>query len=227
MDVKFEGKNVCRHIDLTTSNHASMLGSTTAIPNTEGMNVVPAAETKPKCECCGAPVHSAAQARASMSPAEYYQPVSSTKPNKREAAAFASASTLLEMAKTDGCDKQISHAPDSKDPCAKHYPASAKENGDATQEYTAMMSPMTPDEYFVQKYGPELGKEIQERGRRMNQALKSGAKSIAHKTPRSGGGCPIGENNLQPVIPPCDAHEEILGQIQGNIAEYHRRVHKL
>ena len=32
MDVKFEGKNVCRHFDITTSNHAS--GGTTTVPLT-------------------------------------------------------------------------------------------------------------------------------------------------------------------------------------------------
>jgi len=148
-------------------------------------------------------------------------------PNKREMAAFSSAQTILAMAKKDGCDSQISHAEDSKDPCAKHYPASAKENAKATEEYNAMMSPLTPDEYFTSKYGPTLGKEIQERGRRMNAALGSGAKSIAHKTPRSGGGCPIGEGNLEPVRPPCDAHEDLLGKVQGDIAQYHRRANGL
>ena len=36
MDVKFEGQNVDRHIDLTTSNHASPMGDTPIIPNNEG-----------------------------------------------------------------------------------------------------------------------------------------------------------------------------------------------
>jgi len=38
MDVKFEGKNVDRHIDLTTSNHASPMGDTPTIPNAEKTN---------------------------------------------------------------------------------------------------------------------------------------------------------------------------------------------
>jgi hypothetical protein len=60
MDVKFEDKNVCRHFDITTSNHASG-GTTTA--------GAPALETKTRapqqlpllCECCSMPPHSAAQ----------------------------------------------------------------------------------------------------------------------------------------------------------------------
>ena len=39
MDVKFEGKNVDRHLDLTTSNHASpMANEATPIPGNEGMS---------------------------------------------------------------------------------------------------------------------------------------------------------------------------------------------
>ena len=37
MDVKFEGNNVDRHVDITTSNHASPLGSTPPNPNLEAL----------------------------------------------------------------------------------------------------------------------------------------------------------------------------------------------
>lgn len=37
MDVKFEGENVVRHLDLTTHNHASPPGQTPPFPETEGM----------------------------------------------------------------------------------------------------------------------------------------------------------------------------------------------
>lgn len=54
MDVKFEGLNVDRHLDLTTSNHASYPGSTPPFPDQEGM--VKEAEERIKekeCPCCG------------------------------------------------------------------------------------------------------------------------------------------------------------------------------
>lgn len=35
MDVMFEGKNVCRHLDITTSNHGSQPGGTPPIPEAE------------------------------------------------------------------------------------------------------------------------------------------------------------------------------------------------
>jgi hypothetical protein len=38
MDVKFEGENVVRHLDLTTHNHASPPGQTPPFPETEGMS---------------------------------------------------------------------------------------------------------------------------------------------------------------------------------------------
>ncbi len=58
MDVKFEGKGVARHIDLTTSNHASYPGSTPPFANTENMVLaVLEALEKDLCPCCGAPQH--------------------------------------------------------------------------------------------------------------------------------------------------------------------------
>jgi hypothetical protein len=55
MDVKFEGKNVCRHFDITTSNHASS-GTTTA-PN---LSIEAASLAKIQagtCPCCDGPLH--------------------------------------------------------------------------------------------------------------------------------------------------------------------------
>jgi hypothetical protein len=49
MDVKIEGENVCRHLDITTSNHASDPGQTPPLPEMENMSL-PADLTKP-CEC--------------------------------------------------------------------------------------------------------------------------------------------------------------------------------
>ncbi|HYO56798.1 DUF4150 domain-containing protein [Archangium sp.] len=62
MDVKFEGKNVCRHLDLTTSNHANQPGGgTPPIPNAENASVGRGrgqkADDKPKCPCCDGVAH--------------------------------------------------------------------------------------------------------------------------------------------------------------------------
>src|SRR5262249_36689914 len=50
MDVKIEGKNVCRHIDITTSNHGSYPGGTPPLPTKEQQTALDRmAETDPKC----------------------------------------------------------------------------------------------------------------------------------------------------------------------------------
>ena len=60
MDVKFEGKNVCRHIDLTTSNHNCPPPATPPLPTAEAMNVpasIAAVVDEGKCPCCGEDLH--------------------------------------------------------------------------------------------------------------------------------------------------------------------------
>jgi len=59
MTVKFEGKNVCRHIDITTSNHASQIGATPPAPSAETQNMKQAQQALKdrKCPCCGNPLH--------------------------------------------------------------------------------------------------------------------------------------------------------------------------
>src|SRR3954469_8879400 len=61
MDVQFEGKNVCRHIDITTSNHGSTPSGTPPAPSAETQTLADAQAANdpanPKCPCCGAPAH--------------------------------------------------------------------------------------------------------------------------------------------------------------------------
>lgn len=208
MTVFVEGRPVCRHLDLTTSNHASLPGNAgVPLPSLESMSPS-VVGTEDRCTCCGAPKHSAAQDREPMTQTAYY-------------ALSKTAPAVIAKAKTVPCD--IVHT-DDNDPCAAHYPATARENKEATKEYAAMMSPLTPDEYFTEKYGARMGKEVQERGRRLREARRRGAKSIAHKTPRSAGGCPIGEGNLAPVSAPCKEHEARLAAEQDKLVRYHRRA---
>ena len=60
MDVKFEGKNVDRHSDLTTSNHASPLGNSMTMANLSKLAQDRIKDDK--CPCCGNEPHSQAQA---------------------------------------------------------------------------------------------------------------------------------------------------------------------
>jgi len=55
MDVQMEGKNVCRHMDITTSNHAS--SGTTTSPNVTTEAETVALIKAGKCPCCQGPLH--------------------------------------------------------------------------------------------------------------------------------------------------------------------------
>jgi hypothetical protein len=59
MDVKIEGKNVCRHLDITTSNHGSTPPGTPPAPSAETQTLADAqdAVNKGKCPCCGQDLH--------------------------------------------------------------------------------------------------------------------------------------------------------------------------
>jgi hypothetical protein len=64
MDVKFEGKNVCRHLDMTTSNHASYPGSTPPNLSAETQAAIQTALDRLEqgvCPCCGKSDCAAAQ----------------------------------------------------------------------------------------------------------------------------------------------------------------------
>lgn len=57
MDVMVEGKSVCRHVDITTCNHASYPGSTPPMANLEAVNRALARIADGKCPCCGKGAH--------------------------------------------------------------------------------------------------------------------------------------------------------------------------
>ena len=57
MNVMVEGKPVCRHLDITTSNHASYPGSTPPGANLEAIALAKARIANGKCPCCGKGAH--------------------------------------------------------------------------------------------------------------------------------------------------------------------------
>jgi hypothetical protein len=59
MDVKFEGKNVCRHFDITTSNHASSATTTAPLVSLEMLDLADSqyAVDVGVCPCCGEALH--------------------------------------------------------------------------------------------------------------------------------------------------------------------------
>ena len=155
-------------------------------------------------------------------------PPPAPKPSKEQQLAIDNMKTICAVAKAAGCG-YIFHD-DPKDPYAKHYPISKKEKDEIDGDYNAMSQDLTGQQnpvYFTEKYGPIKGRIILRRGDCHRKAKDAGASSIAHRTPRAGGGCPIGEGNLKPVEPKCHGFESAAGKNQGQIGAYHRKVHKL
>lgn len=75
MDVTVEGKHVCRHFDITTSNHASYPGSTPPFPNAEMQDAAVQAIKDKKCACCDGPQHAEG---ADMHRDEWYEDIIET-----------------------------------------------------------------------------------------------------------------------------------------------------
>ncbi len=111
MDVKCEGENCVRHLDLTTHNHGSPT-NTCPMPFTDDMFLM-AMEAwgeahRRTCECCGNDAHSLAQAAGNeISEDEFY-------------GAHPDGPTWLAMAR-DNCPSIVPEAPPTDDPCAKYY----------------------------------------------------------------------------------------------------------
>jgi len=222
MDVKFEGKNVDRHIDLTTSNHASPMGDTLTIPSKEEATKD---KKKEKCPCCGGPMHSEAQKSGEkMSASDWYDPKNPAKsPSKDEKFAIEYAKLLFKYAKEIGCES-ILPSEDPEDPCAAHYIVDSASSQKARGQFDEdMMSPLAPKSVLIKKYGRKAAKKIRKRGRELREAKKAGADRVAHRTALGAGGCPFGKGNTEPVFPECKEVEDELGHIQGEIAKYHRR----
>lgn len=187
MDVKFEGKNVDRHIDFTTSNHASpMANESVTIPNTESYSPVQDSaqvEGKHKCECCGGDAHSKAQAEGKyMSEDEFYDTANNP----------ANAAFLVRVRKK--CKHLL--PPEGKKPmgCNKYYVTTRLEKQRITSDW---------EDHNSSNY--------------RNFAGVPKGTDIAHRVPKAAGGCPAGQGNLAPIGNKCKKKlEKQLGDLQEN-----------
>jgi hypothetical protein len=222
MDVKIEGKNACRHQDITTSNHAS--GGTTTVP-AMSLEEQAAMIAAGQCPCCGGAVHSAAQAANNRVTADewYGSNHVGTRPRRHERAAFELAAVARELARSEGCENSLPDE-DPTNPCSAHYYISGPEGRQARLDYEAQARASTTAAYFRGRYGRKIAKKVRRQGEQIRKAMAAGAASIAHKTALAAGGCPIGRGNQAPVSQTCRDIENALGGAQGSIAEYHRRA---
>lgn len=185
MDVKIEGENVVRHLDMTTHNHGSTM-NTGPWPFFDDMSMT-ALEALGEahyvqCECCGNQAHTLAQAAGNeISEEEFYS-------------GHPDGPTWLAMAR-DHCPSIVPPKPPTNNPCAKYY-AGVRSTKPARAEHSAAGRNPLSDPVSSLPWVRGQGQQ-------------------AHRVPLSAGGCPIGQGNLAPVPPgtPCKALEDISSDI--------------
>jgi len=187
MDVKVEGENVVRMMDLTTHNHASMPPNSPPMLYADEMYLAAMeawSNAHDVCKCCGGPVHSDAQKNdASISEEEFY----GAEPDGNGLA-------WLQLAR-ENCPHLLPPPQPNSDPCAKYYQGIKSTKAARAQFSEAGSNPLSNPNSLPHVYG---------RGR------------MAHRVPLSAGGCPVGSGNLEPVGPDpgCQYLEGISGGIQ-------------
>ena len=169
MDVKIEGQNAVRHLDLTTHNHMSKPGQTPPWPYADAAAVPEAPATEEQCKCCGEAAHSEAQRQGQeISESEFYS--------------TPDGQAWLELVRRgpSGAPGKCSHLAPPKakpvDPCSRYFRNTPAENRAARQRFgEAGANPLS---------NPNSLPHVHGRGR------------LAHKVPLCAGGCPSGERNF-------------------------------
>jgi len=211
MDVKFEGQNVDRHTDITTSNHASPTGNA-GVPMANLSTLAQQRIMADQCPCCGNAPHSKAQAddiagmkqgkpSTSISEDEWYgfQDFTSTK----SGVTVKPLNNAQKRGRADirqKCPKQFAEA---NSDCGFYYVIDQDEKDDIDRVWKG-----TPGREARTKIGAAAGEQV------------------SHRVPRAAGGCPTGSGNLtksSDLSPECQNWEGTLGTYQ---AERYRELSK-
>ena len=204
MDVKFEGQNVDRHTDLTTSNHASPMANRVAPAATIAVAATAGTPAEPLCKCCGKKAHSQAQRDEDGLSEEQFYDTANNQANKN----------LLDGIRSSPCKDLL---PDpSKPDCNKYY--------ETTPDEQKRIEKVWDD------YKRNSRKTHAKSGGRRGHPMTG---SYSHKVPKAAGGCPkpvtdgpesndppkVGadgkwEGNVAPVAPGCENAEKELESLQ-------------
>lgn len=226
IDVKFEGKKVCRHLDLTTSNHASEPGEGPS-PGLEGAS--PATTGQPgkleKCPCCGDPLHpnqfdpDTGEPYETIDELEWYQSGADKAADRFcEKTSESGLARIHSAHPTEEAQRIISeiHRKYSEVMNAMQMLREARASGSDCRN---LHRPGAPCATFFKKTNPQPNtstakgrKEIGFDERVARQVCKkwradghdwSRGSEIIHKTPLAAGGCPKDPKNLIPkgVLP--------------------------
>jgi Toxin PAAR-like domain len=236
MDVQFEGQNVDRHLDLTTSNHASYPGNSGPLTDMETMALDRIAENR--CPCCNKEGMHAGQRGEPVSEEDWYDlneqippdppepdyaiihpgPPETIWPNPAHEAWLAECAALKQRRQALNHRQRIvaeaKKCPSSPKPPCNVYFRITKEQADANEKEWRDNQDTIKDRMKVPlvkaRKTDEGGHKIPERGK------------VDHKVPTSAGGCPIGDGNLQEhakMSGPCQNNDDELGNVQKECAE--------
>lgn len=202
MDVKFEGQNVDRNLDITTSNHASPIPNA-GVPWNNISAAAMAKATSGVCPCCDGPVHSQGAPvdckkwyddRATIEGPRPHRPErkfkSPNKPNRPEQLALSvadkqqlSRDQIKKAEDRTGCTCSEPTEVLPKDPCNVCYaspqgPTAHTEQSDMTKAARAA-------------FNPKGGGGIKDKFNQNRAAAgKAPCAEVMHLTPIAAGGCP-------------------------------------
>lgn len=208
MDVKIEGKNVCRHLDITTSNHASYPGSTPPFPQMEKMTATAQARIKANlCPCCGKSECPAAfkDDEAPQSMEDFYGLNAATPEGADRMNLYKQMLGIKAQSCT--CDGRVF----PKAPCDV-FRAPDVSRKKAIESHWS--TPEVMRGFYAQYVDANPNAISQFRARNPTQAPPSRGPAFGqtnHLTPKSAGGCPDSPGNLQPHDTLCAACKKIDG----------------
>jgi Domain of unknown function (DUF4150) len=216
MDVMVEGMNVCRHVDITTSNHASYPGGTPPFPNLSQVNMALARLVDQKCPCCGKDAHATGVA---MNMEEWY--LAHNPPTRRQPNIATDIQNLIQRARDrPGCTcakrsrKPLLPSP----PCDVFFakpaiPAARTAQGDAIkarwnskrrrfQKKMGVPTGAALTAHATQRFMEKFGRGPTPTELANEERLQAQSN---HLTPKSAGGCPDNPGNIQPNYSLCAA----------------------
>jgi hypothetical protein len=229
-DVMVEGKGVCRHLDLTTSNHASYPGSTPPWLNAATMDLVKIAEAaiaKDRCGCCNKKKHATG---APMGRDDWYQDNIDKKAQaggwsvaKRNAEKQAYRQLIKDAMARPGCTCPKGTRVLPNPPCDVFYARQPDESAARADQKNAIdlawhrFRPRFQNQHGLPPPGVHKAQLERQLGRRPTTKEMNSARQANHLTPKSAGGCPTASGNLQlhaTLCPACQAIDTRFNRFQ-------------
>jgi hypothetical protein len=217
MDVQIEGKHVCRHSDITTSNHASAPGATPPNPNLEAVGWGELEDETGKCACCNGTRHSAGKP---MTMEDWYTKDSAgnTAPHAADYhALMADVANRKSASPPCTCSSKLVPSP----PCNVHRRPLAPAEKSAIKSAWNSLRDTYQGVFGVPSEAQVIADLTPKLGRAPVQSEIQDERQVNHLTPKTAGGCPVGEGNLEKngdLCPVCRGLDKRFGALQSKAA---------